>query len=393
MSREVLIEFYDNGSLENIISLEEDRYAGVVYLFFADAGDPTDDEINVLRSFIRRRFRIPAEFLPIREKSIASVCATFDRILSTKEACVIDMTGGPEIFSAAAGYYVAQNPHKAVSLQQYDIRRDRLVFRHPESDRPLRRPELSVAECVALQGAVVMHSSPYDAADAVMEAEILRLWELVCDVPKQWNHFCSLPGYSRTQSGNRFEKCVSSQHEADSYQTVAERLRRRGILQNETTQVVKNKKYRSFALNVPKEARTLYRKGGNLLELYCALAVSRAGGFHDCHVSVSLDWDSRILRHTPDVRNEIDVMSVYGHIPVLISCKNTKIENEYLYEIMIMAKHYGGRYARPVIVSSVENLPNIALRAREMGILLIENVQNMSLDAFVEAFRKEFPSR
>lgn len=393
MSKEALIEFYDNGSLENIISLEEGRYSQVVYLYFADAGTPTDQEVEVLRNFIRRRFRIPAEFLPIREKSIASVCSTFDKVLSTQESCVIDMTGGPEIFSAAAGYYIAQKSQKPVTLQQYDIRRDTLVFRHPESDRPLCRPELSVAECVALQGAIVMHSTPYDAADAVMEAEILRLWGLVSDVPKQWNYFCSLPGYSRSQFGNRFEKSVTSQHEFDSYQTVAQRLRKDGLMQNETAQVVKGRKYQTFALNVPKEARMLYRKGGNLLEMYCGLAVTRAGGFHDCHVSVSLDWDSRIVRHAPDVRNEIDVMAVYGHIPVLISCKNTKIENEYLYEIMIMAKHYGGRYARPVIVSSVENLPNIALRAKEMGILLIENVQNMSLDEFVNCFRKEFPTR
>ena len=85
MSKEVLIEFYDRGSLENIISLEEGRYSGVIYLYFADADNPTDEELEVLRSVIRRRFRIPAEFLPIREKSIASVCSTFDKILSTKE--------------------------------------------------------------------------------------------------------------------------------------------------------------------------------------------------------------------------------------------------------------------------------------------------------------------
>lgn len=393
MSREILIELYDAGSLENIISLEDGRYAQAVYLYFTGAEAPTDERIDTLRAFIRRRFRIPAEFVPIRQRSFDAVCRAFDRVLSGGARCVVDLTGGDELFCAAAGCYAALHGEGRVALQQMDLRRGILRFRYPAGGPSAAAPLLTVKECVALQGAVVMHSSPYDPADALLEQEILRLWDAVKDDPRHWNHFCSLSGSSRAQHGRRLEKCVASQHEQESYDAIAGRLRRCGILQEERRETVKGRPYQTFSLNVPRSALTLYRKGGNLLELYCALAACRAGRFRDCQVSVSLDWDSRILRHAPDVRNEVDVMLVYGHIPVLISCKNTKLENEYLYEIMIMAKHYGGRHARPVIVSSVENLPNIRLRAEEMGILLIENVQELTLEEFTGRFRDAFPAR
>ena len=84
-------------------------------------------------------------------------------------------------------------------------------------------------------------------------------------------------------------------------------------------------------------------------------------------------------------------MVIHGHIPVFISCKNTRLENEHLYEITAMARHYGGRYARSVIVSNVENLPVIRNRAQEMGILLIDEVYKLPLEAFIRIFRAHFP--
>ena len=107
-------------------------------------------------------------------------------------------------------------------------------------------------------------------------------------------------------------------------------------------------------------------------------------------MTVSLDWDSEIIHSAPDVRNEVDAMATCGYTPVLISCKNTRVENEYLYEIMVMAKHYGGRHARAAIVSSVECMPNVKLRAEEMGVVLIDNVQALSLQEFIDCFRRHF---
>lgn len=399
MSKEILIEFYDEVALENVISLEENRYAQVVYLYFADAPEPNQEDKDRLRRFIDRRCGIPTEFRPIHESSLAGVCAVFDEILRSRDG-VIDMTGGPELFSAAAGYYVAQECHRAVKLQQYDIPSGKPVFCHPAVSCTLSPLSFRVAEAVALQGAKVISTHPYDSGDEEMERQILRLWDAVKDKPSQWNNFCSLPGFSGKKKdryqkisavgGGRFEKNVTAQQDLSAYECVLSRLHPMGIVRNETKHLVSGKKYRSFTLDVPERAKMLYRKGGNLLEMYCALAVARSGCFHDPHVSVAMDWDSEVLRSGLDVRNEVDVMAMLGPIPVLISCKNTRVENEYLYEIMTMTKHYGGRHARGAVVSSVESEPSVKLRAKEMGIALIDNVQAMSLDAFTAQFRKHF---
>ena len=44
-----------------------------------------------------------------------------------------------------------------------------------------------------------------------------------------------------------------------------------------------------------------------------------------------------------------------------------------------MAKHYGGKYAIPVLVSSLDSFPAVAERAEEMGVLLIDHVAEKTL--------------
>ena len=58
-----------------------------------------------------------------------------------------------------------------------------------------------------------------------------------------------------------------------------------------------------------------------------------------------------------------------------------------------MARHYGGRYAKPVIVSNAENLPVVRKRAEEMGVLLIDAIHKMTLDEFVGVFQRNFPGK
>ena len=188
-------------------------------------------------------------------------------------------------------------------------------------------------------------------------------------------------------------KGVYSKGDLAAYEVIAKVLRKQKIMINEISQQVEGREYRVFSLDVPEEAHLLYEKGGNLLEYYCALAVERAGVFRDCRVSVSLDWDGDQRKKPVDVRNEVDVMMTYGHIPVFVSCKNTRVENEYLYEIQTMARHYGGRYAKPVIVSNAENLPVVRKRAEEMGELLIDAIHKMTLDECVGVFQRNFPGK
>lgn len=390
MKQQLLIEFYDRENLENLISLTKGRYSKVVYLYFPELNEPTEQEQRTLSRFIENRFGIPAAFFPVANAGLRTICAAFDAILEDTPSCVIDITGGCEIFIAAAGYYAAHGKNKMITLQQYDVAQGSLIFRYPRSTVTEKPLTLQVPEAVTLHGAAALDCIDYPSTPE-LDNEILRLWSAVKDVPRQWNHFCTMPAFTPAEHRTLQEKGLVSHSDRNAYDIIAPRLRRKGIMADETLQRMGNKEYRVFSLNVEKDGRFLYEKGGNLLEMYCALAAHRSGCFNDCRVSVILDWDGKKRTRSVDVRNEVDVVVTHGHIPVFISCKNTRLENEHLYEIATMTRHYGGRYARPAIVSNVENLPVIRKRAQDMGILLIDEVYKLSLEEFTAIFRTQFP--
>ena len=95
-----------------------------------------------------------------------------------------------------------------------------------------------------------------------------------------------------------------------------------------------------------------------------------------------MDIDGIITTDNTDTTNEIDVMASSGHLPICISCKNRSVINEHLYEISAVTLSYCGKYAVPVIVSTVKNLEAIGKRANSMGIVLIDNISKITFSDF-----------
>ena len=69
-----------------------------------------------------------------------------------------------------------------------------------------------------------------------------------------------------------------------------------------------------------------------------------------------------------DVKNEIDVMLLEGFCPVFISCKNGKVDQMALYELDTVAKRFGGKYAKKILMAGQEISEGYLLRAEEMDI-------------------------
>ena len=57
-----------------------------------------------------------------------------------------------------------------------------------------------------------------------------------------------------------------------------------------------------------------------------------------------------------------------------------------------MADHFGGRYAVAMMVSSRETPEPVRERAKEMGVELVDNVQDLTLSEFRAAIRGVFAS-
>lgn len=392
MTEKILIEFYDRDSMENIVSLAGADYSRMICLYFPQLNEPDRQEADVLKNFVRRRFGVPVEYVGVQEQSVAAVEQVLHSLVKEDGEYEIDITGGSELYCAAVGCYLARCGKNNVAMQHYDVLTGQRVFRYPEESAQKQRLLLSVRDVIAMHGGAILDHLPgVDAnrMDPEMEREILRLWDAVSDIPRKWNHFCTLAGFTRAEYRRRQEKCVSNVGDAAAYEMVAQRLRRKGILLHEEQVNVGGKEYRVFDLDVPPQARFLYDKGGNLLEMYCALGAVRTGLFHDCRVSVSMDWDAGTEKRNNDVKNEVDVVAVNGHIPVFISCKNTEVENEYLYEIMTMTRHFGGRYAKAAIVSNARHNRALRERANEMGVVLIDALDELSPEAFSALLKRK----
>jgi len=396
--KRTLIEFYDPNFLENIVALFGAEYDRVIYLYLEESRIPDQKDRDRLTRFVRNRLGFEPEFRGVPASSAESLLRCFGEIVQTGGRFDFDITGGIPMFIAAAGLFAASCPEKPVFLIQFAPGQGKLVFCYPEGrpHEPSPTPviDLTIPEVIQLSGASFLKDhgpARYELEKSGLRREILRLWDAVGTSIGGWNAFCALrspEGLPHGMSGKSVDL-----RRAQVYETIAGKLRRAGILAGERRKKVGGKLLAAYQLRVPKQAQFLYDKGGNLLEMLAYLAAKDTGSFADICCGAMLDWDGHQGHGFHEPCNEIDLIFTYGHIPVFVSCKGTVVEKEYLYEISTMAKHFGGRRAKPVLISAVRNRRSIHNRAKEMGILLLDDVCTTGAAGLTEKLKKYFPPR
>ena len=381
----MLVEFYDRECLEHVVSLLHRDYPAVTFVYFRHANEPTAQERKRLSRFVQTAFGVRAQFLEIPENTIDAAAEQFRGLLARCGACDFDITGGSSVFIAAAGVLLAEKGRERVSIHEYDVAAGRCLFCSSGEYDPAgetARRELTVSQTMALRGVQVLNRGEpirYDL-DGDLRREIRRLWETVRGDLRAWNAFSVRPAkYTSTWLGLQVEKQMT-RRQYESMAPMLKRLSQAQIFTDVQRRDRGENVYLSYCLNVPETAQVLYQKGGNLLELLTYLAAADSGRFGDCCTGIKLDWDDRDAHGSSDPFNELDVVMTGGYIPYFVSCKNTAVENEYLYEIMTMTRHFGGKYAVPVVASTVENGAVIRARAKEMGIALIDGISNMTCE-------------
>ena len=90
-----------------------------------------------------------------------------------------------------------------------------------------------------------------------------------------------------------------------------------------------------------------------------------------------------------DIVNEVDVIVMKGLVPVFVSCKNGTIEVDELYKLNTVATHFGGKYAKKVLVAT-NDAESIRSRADEMHIKVVDKL--ITLDQDSKDFRKKIKS-
>jgi hypothetical protein len=133
-----------------------------------------------------------------------------------------------------------------------------------------------------------------------------------------------------------------------------------------------------------KESLRCLTKAGQLLELLVAVTADELSIYNDVKTGVFIDWDGIVFEdNRADVENEIDVVLMDGMVPVFVSCKNGSVDADELYKLAVVSERFGGKYAKKVLVTTrLDELgykaEYIRLRAKDMGIRIVENFDEMS---------------
>ena len=394
--KRILVEFYSEDMSENLVSLLQEAYDGVVFVYFAKEKKPTRLTRARLKETLQKHFGFAPSFLPIGVCNLETTLSAFSR-LPKSNRYDFDLTGGNEIFIAAAGFFAAREKNRSIFLHQYHVKSGKKIFSYPENtfSQEFFPTYLSAPEILSLEGAIPISLPRYPSGNEALREEILRLWTALTPARRDWNAFCSIPiadGVFRDPQTEGARALGREPRFHRAWRAVTARLEQANIIQNCRTVEENGQSIGIFQWNLAPEARFLWEKAGNLLEYYSALAADESGIFHDIRVGSLLDWNgSTAPPRQPDPKNEIDLILMHRNLPVFASCKNTVPHNDYLYEILTMTRHFGGLSATPMLIATEKASFALRQRAREMGILLLDDVGKNSTEALAERFRRLFP--
>ncbi len=393
-----LVELFDVCQLENVIAGLKLKPEKIIYIGLKSAMSKRRQ--NALINFYQKKgINAKILFEPIKENSLPDAIEKINMILDNNEDCYFDLTGGSATFHAAIG---AVSATRMVRLFRFDVKKCKFV-NVLNCKEPLKMSNISMSinEALALNGTSRVLSYldvKWDINDK-FKRDVDSAWGIICDNFSEWN------GHT-----NALNYIISHAFTNDSlffdYEGNAEKLGLSRIIMEELElyNLISDLTYESDKVSFRfknQQIKELLNKAGNTLEVMCYILLNELkeelpGLYEDIAVSVNVDWDGNIHSEydtIKDTRNEIDVMVMTGVRPVFISCKNGAVKKEALYELSTAAKHYGGKYASMVLVSTkkpddVVKYEFFRQRASDMGIILLDDMYKYTRLGFKNELRK-----
>ena len=404
-----VIEFFDKNAIENMLSALLCQPDKVVYI--GSSKKQMDARLENYRKVLKARC-LETELVShsVGRNKLQSIVAVLCRYVEETDLCVFNLDGGDDLYLVAAGI-IAQRYGSRVQLHRFNVRNNTITDCDADGNDQLAAPiRVSIDENIQIYGGRVIYEEARAGTTArwvMNEAfcrDIRQMWQICREDPGRWNWvFAQLDRLGRNEEENKTGLCTCIKdinrrfagHEDDCKEimTVLTSLEHAGILQ----QLQLDRYSLSFCYKDPQIKKCLL-KAGTILELYVAVVAQGLFEnderiYHDVLSGVWLDWDGRLEENgQADVSNEIDVMLMCGAVPVFISCKNGDVGIDELYKLDTVSSRFGGKYAKKVLVlTQPEKLGSrkeaIELRAKEMGIRLLENIDEMPVQELESQLR------
>lgn len=387
------IEFFSDDALENIATCLDYNIDKLIFVGYHEPMNTARKRnlIGLLKNILSIE---NVEFVEVLEHNLDDAIEKLEDIIThekkVKNKCYFDLTGGDDLILVAAGIVAAKH---GISMHQLDMNtgelREYSLKRRLDSIADIKKEKLrlNLPQYMKFRGTCIntrMHKvfkSHFNNAEFV--ADIKNLWEICKRYGKQWNIYGK---FFRNNADTPIEAVVSSPYShtdrvADVYKLLRE-LEAIGVI----SRLSKNKHCFRFRYK-NQDMKDCLCDSGSILELYSFLIASECSYFDSCDIGVHLDWDGIINGWLPDVTNEVDVLLLKDNIPTFISCKNGRVDKDALYELDTIANKFGGKYAKRVILSPQSNDETLSERAREMGIVIVdEEIFDWSEEEFKQFF-------
>ncbi len=373
-------EFLDEEPIENVITCLHYKVDKVI--FFGDK-EMVAEKKKSMERFLKKYCEVKeVRFVEISATDLNEVVRAMRneicRERQQENECYFDVTGGEGLALLAFGILSRE---LLVPMHMYDVEKDELLEFDKEymvrisQNVQSRHIRLNLDKMIELQGGVVSykHNKGYKGQhDATDMADIQKLWKINQRYEKEWNQFAMfLARHAQDMMVDLSEDVVNADMKtrrsigtAKKLNQILDACEQAGVLRN-----VNHERGRYSFTYKNEFVKSCMCDSGSVLEQYTYLLEQDNPGNVDCRVGVHIDWDGVIHEEQGvDVLNEIDVLSLYGNVPVFISCKGGSVDQTALYELDAVAARFGGKYAKKVLVLSKELSRGHALRAGEMGI-------------------------
>ncbi len=379
----VMVEFYSEEPLENVMAMIKYRPEKIIFLGHKD--NMITKRINDIKDFRDKKCpSIELEFIEVPKDDLNGAIEMLSQIIRENPGVRFELTGGSELILIALGCIAARMNISKLRIDPFtgkeiDIRGDQVVT----SDYHFN---ISIAEDIILHGGVLTNQtgsfSEWKFTDEFRE-DIRVMWD-ICKVHRgNWNKYCAIIDELRKNTPNQNEGWVEIyRNPLGDAITLLRDLEREGLIKD-YTETNKRVSFR-FKNNM---IRKVIGKAGNILELHVYEVATRDSYvFTDAIIGAHIDWDGEIhdFDHPGyDTMNEIDVILMKNVCPIFISCKSGKAGGHALHELETVTRKFGGKYARKALVlaKACDNTTGTMYfkqRAKDMKIWIIDDVYKLS---------------
>lgn len=392
-----LVEFFDRDDVENVCS--------------AFAGTP--DRVLLLGKNLKLMKRRCARYAQVLEErgvkpefvcralnvnNLSAVTDALCRVVEEYGDCVVDLTGGEDLYLVAAGVVSERFRDKNVQMHRFNVKNNTVTDVDADGVTLLscQAPRLSVEENVKIYGGDVKYGNLKRGATVKWEltdpfkADINAMWDICRRDPRLWNNQIAVLDIADSLSDSRdpLHTRVAASRLGDAAEDagVGYVASRRVLSALEEAGLITDFSADGGVFELRyKDPQIKYclNAAGQALEMKIYLAALEATDdkgekvYNDALNGVCIDWDGEFGEDAGvNTANEIDVMMMRGMVPVFVSCKNGRVDMNELYKLDSVASRFGGKYAKKVLVaSSLEDgsfAESLRQRAGDMGIRIVE---------------------